>query len=75
VSHAAPSPGLCGTCRHARVTRNRRGSAFYLCRRSETDARFRKYPPLPMLECFGYERRTVGDRGGVGSADSREPEP
>lgn len=33
-----------------------RGSRFYLCKRSETDGRFPKYPALPVLECAGYER-------------------
>jgi hypothetical protein len=47
-------PGLCATCVHCRVVRSRR-SAFYLCQRSFTDARFPKYPRLPVLECIGYE--------------------
>jgi hypothetical protein len=48
-------PGLCGDCRHARTTGNRRGSVFYLCRRAETDARFPRYPALPVLRCPGHE--------------------
>jgi hypothetical protein len=47
--------GLCLTCRHARVVESGRGSIFYLCRRSETDSRFVKYPPLPVRTCVGYE--------------------
>ena len=47
--------GLCATCRHARVIENRRGSEFYLCRLSEADARFEKYPRLPVIHCAGYE--------------------
>ncbi len=47
--------GLCATCRHARVVRNRRGSAFWLCGRSATDPRFPKYPPLPVRTCPGHE--------------------
>jgi hypothetical protein len=31
------------------------GSQFYLCDRSRTDPRYPKYPPLPKLECEGYE--------------------
>ena len=50
-----PDPGLCGVCRHARVVRTRRGSRFYLCRRSETDERFVRYPPLPVLRCPGFQ--------------------
>jgi hypothetical protein len=32
-------------------------STFYLCGLSFVDQRFRKYPPLPVLRCSGYERR------------------
>ena len=34
---------------------NRRGSRFYLCERADTDARYPRYPPLPVLKCSGYE--------------------
>ena len=46
--------GLCRTCRHARVITTPRGSTFYLCRLSETDPRFAKYPRLPVIQCAGY---------------------
>jgi hypothetical protein len=48
-------PGLCATCRHARVVQSARGSTFYLCRLAEVDPRFVRYPQLPMLKCAGYE--------------------
>lgn len=47
--------GLCDTCRHQRVVRNTRGSAFSLCERSKTDPRFPRYPRLPVLACEGHE--------------------
>ena len=47
--------GLCGSCAHVRVTGNRKGSRFYLCERSVSDPTFRRYPPLPVLRCRGYE--------------------
>lgn len=50
-----PAVGLCSVCRHVRVTGNRRGSRFHLCTRSVDDPRFRRYPPLPVLRCFGFE--------------------
>lgn len=56
----APSVGLCATCRHVRRAGNRRGSVFYRCARAESDPRFPKYPPLPVVRCIGYER-DVGD--------------
>lgn len=46
--------GLCATCQHVRVIENRRGSRFFLCRLSETDPRFARYPRLPVLRCSGY---------------------
>lgn len=49
--------GLCATCRWVRIVTNRRGSLFYRCLRADTDARFKRYPPLPVLECPGYDRR------------------
>jgi hypothetical protein len=46
--------GLCAACRHARVVQSARGSTFYLCRLAEVDARFARYPRLPVLKCAGY---------------------
>ena len=48
--------GLCEDCAHHRVIVNRRGSRFYLCERSKHDARYPRYPPLPVLACRGYEQ-------------------
>ncbi|TVP57422.1 MAG: hypothetical protein EA351_05835 [Gemmatimonadales bacterium] len=50
-----PAPGLCGSCRHVRRVRSGKGSTFFLCRRAATDPRFRKYPPIPVLSCVGWE--------------------
>ena len=47
--------GLCASCTHAQVVTSSRGSVFQLCRLSFTDPRFPRYPPLPVLECGGYE--------------------
>ena len=49
-----PNPGLCATCQHSRLVETARGSGFYLCRLSDTDPRFPRYPPLPVLRCDGY---------------------
>jgi hypothetical protein len=56
-----PMPGLCGACRHVRPVRTRKGSTFLLCRRAESDPSFRKYPPLPVLSCPGFELRARTD--------------
>ena len=53
----AARAGLCAECRFKRLILSDRGSTFYLCERSSTDASFPKYPRLPVLECRGYELR------------------
>ena len=47
--------GLCFNCRWMRSTANRRGSVFFRCARAEDDARYVRYPPLPVLSCPGHE--------------------
>jgi hypothetical protein len=54
---ARPTAGLCDGCRHQRLVPNTRGSVFSLCERSRSDERFPRYPPLPVLECPGFEPR------------------
>ena len=51
----SPPPGMCGSCRHARLITSGRGSMFILCRLSEVDPSFPRYPELPVLRCRGYE--------------------
>lgn len=46
--------GVCGACAHARWLRSKGGDGIMLCRLSETDARYLKYPPLPVLSCRGW---------------------
>jgi hypothetical protein len=47
--------GLCSDCRFVRRVESDRGSTFYLCERSANDAKFPKYPRLPVLICIGYD--------------------
>jgi len=47
--------GLCATCAHVQVVQSSKASTFYLCRLSEVDARFPRYPTLPVRQCAGYE--------------------
>jgi hypothetical protein len=47
--------GLCERCRWVRRVTSGRGALFILCRRSETDPAYPRYPPLPRLQCPGYE--------------------
>jgi len=46
--------GLCANCRHSRRVESSRASVFWMCQISATDARFPKYPRLPVLACPGY---------------------
>lgn len=53
------SIGLCLACTHSRKIESDRGSVFFLCKLSETDPAFPKYPRLPVLSCSGYIPRPV----------------
>lgn len=47
--------GLCDSCAHQKLVPNTRGSVFSLCLRSRSDARYPRYPRLPVKSCAGYE--------------------
>ena len=56
--------GLCATCMHAQCTKHPRGGTdYWRCTLAETDARFERYPRLPVLHCEGYARETKKERG------------
>lgn len=57
--HRPIEPGLCATCLHSRMVPGR-ASHFRLCRLSETDRRFPRYPRLPVLTCGGYSPAPSG---------------
>jgi len=46
--------GLCATCKHAKRVQSDRGSTFLFCQLALSDARFPKYPRLPVKNCSGY---------------------
>lgn len=56
MSETEASVGLCAHCAHHRLVTSDRGGTYWYCRRAETDARFPKYPILPVFECHGYDR-------------------
>jgi hypothetical protein len=60
---AEATTGLCATCVHARTVVSARGSTFWRCALSESDARFAKYPRLPVLRCAGHVRRSGDGEG------------
>jgi hypothetical protein len=53
--------GLCLTCAHARSIRSAKGSEFWLCELSKTNSRFKKYPPLPIVQCAGFSASPAAD--------------
>jgi hypothetical protein len=57
----AVKAGLCDSCVHQNLIRTGRGSVFSMCLRSKTDARFPKYPRIPVERCPGYEPREVSE--------------
>jgi hypothetical protein len=68
---APPNPGLCADCVFSRVVDSGR-SVFYMCQRALRDPRFRKYPPLPVVSCWGYQR--TGEGGGGGAPERQPPD-
>lgn len=62
----AASAGLCDACVHQRVIANTRGSTFSMCGRSRTQPEYPRYPPLPVRECAGFERRPEGSEAPEG---------
>jgi len=67
--------GLCAECRWSRRVVSGKGSVFWMCERSKVDPRFRKYPPLPVLACAGFEggrvweeKSTTCDRQNCGNS-------
>jgi len=66
-THRSAAVGLCASCVHARRIESARGSEFWLCQLSATDARFAKYPRLPVLACPGYSPQgATGESGSDG---------
>lgn len=49
--------GLCASCVFRRDVETTRGAVFVLCRRSESDPAFPRYPRLPVVACPGWEPR------------------
>jgi hypothetical protein len=64
------SVGLCARCSMGRVQRSARGSRFWRCGRADSDPTYRRYPPLPVLRCPGFEE---GGKLGRGQGDAGDP--
>ena len=58
-----PKIGLCADCQHCRIVNSER-STFYMCRLALTNPEYRKYPPLPVWRCPGYQPGADPAEGG-----------
>jgi hypothetical protein len=47
--------GLCSSCRFMLEQVTKRGTVFFRCARADEDARFNRYPTIPVLRCDGFE--------------------
>ena len=55
--------GLCNSCKYAQRVESDRHSIFILCRRAFFDPEhFLRYPPLPVIDCAGYEKAEAKKR-------------
>jgi uncharacterized protein len=52
--------GLCRDCRHSRQVPTTRAT-YWLCRRSESDPTFPRYPRLPLRSCRGFAWNEGGE--------------
>ena len=72
-----PTPdriGLCLRCAHARRVPSRT-SLFWRCALAEADARFERYPRLPVLRCDGFTAAPPGTEAGAGPAPGNAEDP
>jgi hypothetical protein len=53
LARLGADPGLCLRCVHRELLSAKR-SVFLRCGLAATDARFPRYPPLPVLRCAGF---------------------
>jgi hypothetical protein len=58
-----PAEGLCARCVHAERIESAKGSTFVLCALSRENPAFKKYPPLPVRACAGFEQLIIKATG------------
>ena len=51
------TPSLCETCALMREVVTPKGSHFLLCRLSQTEPDYPKYPSQPVVRCDGYRKK------------------
>jgi hypothetical protein len=71
LANSAIGKSLCLSCAWMRLITSGTGSQFYLCRKSQEDPRFAKYPPQPIVKCSGYQLQSPVDSPAAGNQDSK----
>ncbi len=56
MQRRAMTRSFCETCAWMREVVTPKGSRFILCRLSQTDPNYPKYPPQPVVRCDGYQK-------------------
>ncbi len=54
--------GLCDQCKHVQIVDSTKGSRFFLCMYTKIDARYTKYPRLPVMACRAYEEKNEEEK-------------
>jgi hypothetical protein len=62
---------LCESCANVREVRTAR-SRFFLCELSRADVNYPKYPPQPVVQCAGYQRKDDEKGDKLGEAPGRD---
>lgn len=62
VTDFDPEVGQCSVCDFAAVQASARGGRFWRCLRADTNGRYLRYPPLPVVDCPGF---AVGGKDGT----------
>ena len=68
-----PAIGLCSDCKHCRIVKSER-AAFHMCRLSFTNPEYRKYPPLPVVRCPGYQPLVPSEVEGAALSEVAGPD-
>ncbi|MGB0741514.1 MAG: hypothetical protein ACPGXX_15700, partial [Planctomycetaceae bacterium] len=55
----------CLTCRHMREIVSGTGARYLLCRLSQQDSAYAKYPRQPLPECDGYQAAAANLQSGL----------
>jgi hypothetical protein len=63
VEYGGEMKSLCETCNFCREVVTAKGSRFLLCRLSQSNPSFPKYPPQPVVRCSGHERKLEVGQG------------